>query len=101
LSPDRQNNARTHSYRRQGLSCIDSGRSGVVRMSNQSSGDSERCPECGRQITAGPSGVEYGHERGIGETGDTERCSRRPDCVDPVRDAPDHDDWILPGGETA
>jgi hypothetical protein len=72
-------------------------------MSEETAGcgrGTHRCPECGRQVTRGPSGVEYGHERGIGETGQTERCSRRPDCVDPGRDARQHDGWTLQGGET-
>lgn len=56
----------------------------------------ERCPECRRQITVGPSGVEYGHERGAGE-GVRDRCSRRPESVDPHRKGPDHDGWCGPG----
>ena len=44
----------------------------------------ERCPDCGRQITASPTHetVEYGHERGT-KNDSTERCPRRPDRVDP------------------
>jgi len=41
------------------------------------------CPDCGRQITRGGSGTEYGHSRGVGVRGG--RCPRRPDCVDPRR----------------
>jgi hypothetical protein len=52
-----------------------------------------QCPDCGRQVTRGPSGLEYGHERGIGETGATERCPRRPDAVDPKRAGVEHDTW--------
>lgn len=70
----------------------------IRKVIDKSSDGPERCPECGRQITVGPSGIEYGHERGSpGETG-KERCPRRPDCVDPGRDGPDHDDWCRPGG---
>lgn len=44
-------------------------------------GPVKRCPECRRQISVSPrSGVEYGHSDG---NDDGERCSRRPDCVDP------------------
>lgn len=60
-----------------------------------------RCPECGRQVTVGPSGREYGHERGANETGSQERCPRRPASVDPKRDAPQYDGWVEPGGGTA
>jgi hypothetical protein len=52
-----------------------------------------RCPECGNRWTRGLSGTEYGHERGTGENGAQDRCSRRPRTVDPRRCAPDHDDW--------
>jgi hypothetical protein len=47
------------------------------------------CPECGRDVTRGPSGSEYGHARGIrhGE----QRCSRRPPAVDPNGPSLDHD----------
>lgn len=58
-----------------------------------------RCPDCGRQVTRGSTGIEYGHERGKGDTGQTERCPRRPECVDPGKEGPDHDGWCLPGGE--
>lgn len=34
-----------------------------------------RCPECGRRVTVGQSGVEYGHQR-------RKRCPRRPKEVD-------------------
>lgn len=44
-----------------------------------------RCEECRRAITVGPSGTEYGHERGRGSTGTEPRCSRRPTSVDPKR----------------
>lgn len=36
-----------------------------------------------------------------GETGVKDRCPRRPDCVDPGRDGPDHDDWSRPGSASA
>lgn len=58
------------------------------------------CPDCRRQVTRGPDGTEYGHERGRGETGTTDRCPRRPEGVDPGRPGPDHDGWVLPSGET-
>lgn len=45
-----------------------------------------RCSECGNRITVGPSGTEYGHQRGI-ERGRDERCPLRPDCVDPTKPA--------------
>lgn len=36
-----------------------------------------RCPDCGRRVTVGPSGIEYGHsERPPG-------CPRRPPEVKP------------------
>jgi len=38
------------------------------------------CPECGRKCTRGPSGTEYGHRRARRRE---ERCSRRPESVDP------------------
>ena len=41
------------------------------------------CEECNRRITAGLDGTEYGHARN-GQHGN--RCSRRPDSVDPIRD---------------
>lgn len=42
-----------------------------------------RCDECGRRCTVGMDGeTEYGHSRGL-EHGDQDRCSRRPDSVDP------------------
>jgi hypothetical protein len=56
------------------------------------------CPDCGRQVTRGPSGVEYGHERGRGETGASERCEHRPDAVDPRRPAPHHEGWCTGPG---
>lgn len=43
------------------------------------------CDECGRSITVGPSGTEYGHRRGRAESGLEERCSKRPAEVDPWR----------------
>jgi len=45
------------------------------------------CLECHRQVTRGPSGIEYGHERARDCTGRRERCSRRPSCVDPGKPA--------------
>lgn len=42
-----------------------------------------RCPDCHRQVTKGLSGIEYGHARGRNASAGTERCPRRPDCVDP------------------
>ena len=41
-----------------------------------------KCPECGRSVTRGPSGIEYGHERG--RRTDEPRCPRRSAIVDPV-----------------
>lgn len=55
-----------------------------------------QCEDCGCWITVGKSGVEYGHERGRGGTGPAPRCPRRPDCVDPQRSGPQHDDWSGP-----
>lgn len=52
-----------------------------------------RCPECGCRCTRGPSGTEYGHQRGRGSTGTGERCSRRPDTVDPKGTNPEYDEW--------
>jgi hypothetical protein len=46
-----------------------------------------RCPECGRRVTRGPSGTEYGHQRTARDnygSGVEERCPRRPETVDPV-----------------
>jgi len=44
-----------------------------------------RCPVCGQAVTRGPSGTEYGHQRGT-ETRGAERCPRRPeDGVDPEK----------------
>ena len=40
------------------------------------------CPECGRRITVGKTGTEYGHDRGTNDPR-RERCPRRPDSVDP------------------
>jgi DNA-directed RNA polymerase subunit RPC12/RpoP len=40
------------------------------------------CPDCGKRVTRGPSGIEYGHRRGM-ERGE-ERCERRPATVDTV-----------------
>lgn len=57
---------------------------------------SETCPLCERQITVGPSGTEYGHERG--ESGRRERCPRRPESVDPT--GPGNPD-PAPNGEKA
>lgn len=47
---------------------------------------SEVCPECGRNVTKSPTrpGVEYGHQRENGSGDNRDRCSKRPDCVDPV-----------------
>lgn len=44
-----------------------------------------RCPECGRMVTRGPDGTEYGHAASPGESKqDLEgRCPRRPRSVDP------------------
>jgi len=39
------------------------------------------CDECGKPITIGLSGTEYGHQKG--KRASEERCSKRPDCVDP------------------
>jgi len=44
-----------------------------------------RCPECNRMVTRGPSGVEYGHYRGVNRPGE-EDCPRRPAAVDPKPD---------------
>ena len=60
-----------------------------------------RCPECGRAITVGTDGTEYGHARGVAGTTPDERCPRRPASVDPKRPGHDWDGWTLPGGETA
>jgi len=50
------------------------------------------CEECGRQITIGPDGTEYGHRRG--HRARSQRCSRRPASVDPT----DHGaDVAVPG----
>lgn len=58
------------------------------------------CPDCGRQYSRGPSGVEYGHAKydrhNYGPT--TGRCPRRPDVVDSSHpSAPwcpaNHTDW--------
>lgn len=43
---------------------------------------SKICEECGRQITKGPSGIDYGH-RDDNTRREKGRCSHRPDCVDP------------------
>lgn len=40
------------------------------------------CPECGWQCTKGPSGTEYGHQRGR-RGGSRNRCPRRSEDVDP------------------
>lgn len=50
--------------------------------SDEETGPVKRCPECRRQISVSPrrAGVEYGHANG---NGGGERCSRRPNCVDP------------------
>lgn len=53
-----------------------------------------RCPECHKMVTVGSEGVEYGHARG--KTGEKERCSRRPSCVDPGQDGPAHAGWTGP-----
>jgi hypothetical protein len=52
-----------------------------------------QCADCGRWVTIGPSGVEYGHERGIGDNGPDPRCDRRPPQTDPVRTGPNHHEW--------
>jgi len=49
-------------------------------------GETYVCPECNRQVTVGQSGVEYGHERAQSKTKHRDRCSRRPDRVDPGRE---------------
>jgi hypothetical protein len=48
-------------------------------------GDGEEiCEECGRKITVDPgNGLEYGHKRGPVHHVNRERCSRRPEEVDP------------------
>jgi len=56
-----------------------------------------RCPDCGRRVTRGPGGVEYGHERGRGSTGTSSRCPRRQHDVDP-HGGVEHDSWV--GDET-
>jgi hypothetical protein len=43
-----------------------------------------RCDECGNRCTRGRDGTEYGHARGYELQQD--RCSRRPDSVDPGRE---------------
>lgn len=44
------------------------------------------CAECGRQITRGRSGVEYGHAKQQNDSRAVDkRCPRRPECVDPIR----------------
>lgn len=43
-----------------------------------------QCPDCGRLVTRGPDGVEYGHRRGAQEGADIDDCPRRPtEHVDP------------------
>lgn len=63
---------------------------------HDASSHSERCDECGNWISIGPSGIEYGHERGPGNNNAAPQCPRRPDCVDPVRPGPDFDGWVGP-----
>lgn len=53
------------------------------------------CEECGRQITIGPDGTEYGHARGLRQR--EQRCSRRPASVDPT----DHSEAVAVPGTTA
>jgi hypothetical protein len=48
------------------------------------------CPDCGSQVTRGPSGREYGHRRG-NHHAETDRCPRRPAAVDPKRAQHDSD----------
>lgn len=52
-----------------------------------------RCEDCGRMVTRGPSGLEYGHLRGTHRAGET-RCPRRPEEVDP--DKPGRDAGTVP-----
>ncbi|GAB6863285.1 hypothetical protein ACFR97_10405 [Haloplanus litoreus] len=54
------------------------------------------CPDCGCQVTRGPSGREYGHRRGTTHA-DYERCPRRSAAVDPKRSQPDSD-LVTDGG---
>lgn len=55
---------------------------GAAEMSANGAGEFV-CRECGNRCTRGPTGVEYGHERGRGTPGSHKRCSRRPVHVDP------------------
>lgn len=59
-----------------------------------------RCPECKSRCTRGPSGVEYGHERGL--RGSRDKCSRRPsERVDPIPPSESTDDARFGGGDDA
>lgn len=43
-----------------------------------------RCPYCGRKVTTGATGVEYGHARkGYDSRRVPDKCPRRLDIVDP------------------